>query len=558
VEGRTIGSVIKEHRLPPPDMLFLDVQGAEYRILSAIPEEVFKTTKLVYTEVSKEEIYKGSRPLNDIIALLAPQFLFAGFAPLMQISPTHGNALFVNRRNAALLEQPEKPGWVPAAAAALNEKGEALFGAGDTGGAEKIFSALAGRFPEYPSANNNLGVVLSGKGEHDRAFDLFLRALETDPQHESALLNAFDAIRHCANPGYETLERAAYDFLDEHLYSREILSRLIPMQEAMYRQWLSKSAVSDQNYRARPYLVSAVVSSYKSEAFMAECLTDLTSQTIGENLEIIVIEAASPQNEGAIVKDFQKRVSNIRYVRTAERIGIYPAWNLGIFLACGEFITPFSTNDRLRPDAYEIMLRHMQQRPKVALVYGDTYLTDLPHQRFDKFVPKKNNFNFVWPPFRFEQLLFNCLIGPHPVWRRSLHPTVGYFDPRYSAIADQDFWLRVGKFHPIEHIPEFTGLQWLSEDSLSGKATGQKEVFDIQRKHQKAWLAERRADYTPQQLDIVLKLFIFILTRLLETKNLDEAVAFWERHFMTFPPLPEVEEMAKMMVRLRQIISKSR
>jgi FkbM family methyltransferase len=107
VEAHVLDAVVAFHQLPPPDMLFLDVQGAEYRILNTLSHTLREGLRLIYTECSTEEIYRGARVLEDVQALLSPQFGFAGFAPLMKQSPTHGNALFVKMEDAPLLVKKE-------------------------------------------------------------------------------------------------------------------------------------------------------------------------------------------------------------------------------------------------------------------------------------------------------------------------------------------------------------------------------------------------------------------------------------------------------------------
>ena len=107
--------------------------------------------------------------------------------------------------------------------------------------------------------------------------------------------------------------------------------------------------------------------------------------------------------------------SNIRYMRTPERIGIYPAWNLAVRVACGEFVTSASTNDRLSPEAYGAMSTALRERPEVALVYGDSHLTDLPHERFGGPYPQplpRRGLPLAALPLRGS--LANCLCGPHP------------------------------------------------------------------------------------------------------------------------------------------------
>jgi len=217
-------------------------------------------------------------------------------------------------------------------------------------------------------------------------------------------------------------------------------------------------------HRKTDYLVSVIVSTYKSAEFIGECLSDLVNQSIGERLEIIVVDAASPQNEGEIVAEFQKKHKNILYIRTGERIGVYAAWNLAIQNASGKYITPLSTNDRLRRDAHEIMLRALEEHPEAALVYGDTYITTTPHETFEKHTRAGA---MLWGEYFYEDLLENNRVGPHPMWRKSIHEEVGYFDESFVAIGDQEFWLRIAERHPLLHLPVFTGLYWKTPASLS-------------------------------------------------------------------------------------------
>ena len=84
--------------------------------------------------------------------------------------------------------------------------------------------------------------------------------------------------------------------------------------------------IKRNNFR---YLVSAIVSAFNSELFIKGRLQNLVDQTLYQKkqLEIIVVDSCSQQNEGHIVKEFMRQFDHIVYVRTSKRESVYVAWN---------------------------------------------------------------------------------------------------------------------------------------------------------------------------------------------------------------------------------------
>lgn len=81
----------------------------------------------------------------------------------------------------------------------------------------------------------------------------------------------------------------------------------------------------------KSYTVSAIVSTYKSEKFIEGCFKNLIEQTLyskGE-LEIIVIDSNSPQNEKQIVEHYTQRYPFARRQSSEHNFGIVSMWYAG-------------------------------------------------------------------------------------------------------------------------------------------------------------------------------------------------------------------------------------
>jgi GT2 family glycosyltransferase/tetratricopeptide (TPR) repeat protein len=211
------------------------------------------------------------------------------------------------------------------------------------------------------------------------------------------------------------------------------------------------------------YKVTAIVSVFRAERFMQGLLDDLERQTLAHELEIVIIDAASDENERRIIEQYQKRNKHIQYVRTGTRIGIYEAWNLGVSLARGQYIANANADDRHRPDAFEKMVKILEENPAVGLVYADVGVTEQENEIIETATLSGE---FRWPDFN-PQLLFQvCYVGPQPMWRQELHKRHGFFDPNLKSAGDYEFWLRICRNETFIHLPEILGLYLLSSSGV--------------------------------------------------------------------------------------------
>jgi tetratricopeptide (TPR) repeat protein/glycosyltransferase involved in cell wall biosynthesis len=234
------------------------------------------------------------------------------------------------------------------------------------------------------------------------------------------------------------------------------------------------------------YLVSAIVSTYNAERFIRGRLENLENQTIADKLEIIVVNSSSQQNEEKIIKEFQEKYSNIKYIKTDRRETVYAAWNRGIKAASGKYITNANTDDRLRQDALEVMVNTLESHSEIVLVYADVIITETENETFERCTPVGL---FNWIDFNRQHLLNKgCFVGPQPMWRREVHDEYGYFDASFVTSGDYEFWLRISQTNTFMHLPIQLGLYLRSPGSIehSNRERQREENDQILKMYQEA------------------------------------------------------------------------
>lgn len=222
-------------------------------------------------------------------------------------------------------------------------------------------------------------------------------------------------------------------------------------------------------------VVSVVVSTYAAERLLGPCLEMLMTQTLGDRLEVIVVDSGSPEDERSVVEPFLA-TGRVHYLRTG-RETLYAAWNRALTLARGRYFANVNTDDWLAPDSLAILAEALDAHPDCALAYGDWAFTDTPHSapRPDSPVCTHGR----WVPALH---LFYCYTGCVQFWRRSALESLGGFDPTLHFCGDLEVLGRLTEagMRPV-HVPEVLWGFFRNPDGLSlstdGSIEEQRELF---------------------------------------------------------------------------------
>ena len=250
---------------------------------------------------------------------------------------------------------------------------------------------------------------------------------------------------------------------------RDLLEAIRENNTNLLNKWTSLIDLSKISYISplECPTISVIVSLYKGEKYIKGFLEDLKAQTVFDKCEVIIIDAASPENEEKYILDFMKNHDNVIYKKLDKLITVMEAQNMAIGMATGELIAQACVDDRHAPDCLEVLAKHLVLNEEIDLAYGDCYQTTKLNETFLQNSSGGQKYEHSLNDFSRENMI-KCLPGPMPMWKKSLHEKIGLFREDLAHAGDWDFFLRAVNAGSIfQKVDRPIGLYLFNESGLS-------------------------------------------------------------------------------------------
>ena len=117
---------------------------------------------------------------------------------------------------------------------------------------------------------------------------------------------------------------------------------------------------SDLFKNKEQFLVSVLLTIYKVDEYLEECLDSLLAQTY-QNLEIVCVDNGSPDRCGEILLKYQKKDSRIKIITLENNIKLCGGRNVSLDNATGDFICFVDPDDWIEKDWIKSMVSAIEQ-----------------------------------------------------------------------------------------------------------------------------------------------------------------------------------------------------
>lgn len=196
---------------------------------------------------------------------------------------------------------------------------------------------------------------------------------------------------------------------------------------------------NSEDFKINKYKISVITAIgdlNRYEKFIPRYIDNIKQQHLFKETEHIIV-----YSEWSKYFNDLDYLDNFKFIKEDEKLGVYNAWNMGIRHSTTEYITNWNIDDIRHPINTKIKYDLINNNP-YDLVYSYYTATQDESLTFDTI--DINNAPYVpYPDEYHKYTLDGCYAGPDPMWRKSLHNIVGYFDyEKFNTIGDWEMWIR--------------------------------------------------------------------------------------------------------------------
>ncbi len=148
---------------------------------------------------------------------------------------------------------------------------------------------------------------------------------------------------------------------------------------------------------ARP-LLSVLMPSYNTAAYIERCLRSVTEQSFGR-FELLILDDRSTDGTFELLQELAAGDERIRLLRNETNVGALKNFQSLLGLARGDYVNFICCDDLLRTDCFERKVALLEQRPDVAIAAGQRTVID-PN---DQPIPDRNDYVWSHTPFGANQ-----------------------------------------------------------------------------------------------------------------------------------------------------------
>lgn len=210
-------------------------------------------------------------------------------------------------------------------------------------------------------------------------------------------------------------------------------------------------------------LISIVIPTWNRPALVARLVGLINVADVGEDLEIVVVDNDSKQENWTQLQQVASAHKNVRLYRNSVNIGMTPNWNKAIEYARGEWIGFMCDDDMFKPDSLKRVRQLIMTASRPCLILQNSSI-GLDSEWIEPGVAAANR--VALPP------------ASGQFWHREVTEKLGAFDERVKYCPDAEFWLRLAYHYPVLLVRDYLVIPYQHDTNYMWEAFRSPDFLD--------------------------------------------------------------------------------
>ena len=193
-------------------------------------------------------------------------------------------------------------------------------------------------------------------------------------------------------------------------------------------------------------LASVIMPVYNAERFIQAAVDSILGQAF-DDFEFIVVDDGSQDQSVALIEQYHDK--RLRLLKNNTNAGIVHSLNSGIEVSSGQYIFRMDADDIAASDRFAKQIDFMERHRDVAVLGSNTTLIDERGETIGK-----EEYPQTYEEIRQSMYVHNPFAHSSVVIRRSVLTECGLYDRTFLHNEDYDLWLRIGRRHRLENLPD--------------------------------------------------------------------------------------------------------
>ena len=247
--------------------------------------------------------------------------------------------------------------------------------------------------------------------------------------------------------------------------------------------------------------ISVVMSAYKADKYLRECIESILNQTFTD-FEFVIVNDCSTDKTSEILNFYSDKDSRIKIINNTKNIGLTKSLNIALKESKGEYIARMDADDICMPERFQKQFDFLESNKDHVLVGSWMKIINENGEEIDEWESEVNNEKIKEKLIRYNPLSHSSIMI-----RTSLLIEEGGYNEKWRYAQDYELYFRLARLGKFANLPECLLKSRHSKKSITSSKNTAQSLCALRAR----WSGIKSGDYSLGNIIFLMRPILGIL-----------------------------------------------